>query len=308
MDIINNKLSMLKNSNHKNQQQQHLRGNPSRICTFCKKREPWNAQPSQKLKRCSRCRARLYCSRACQRSDWRNGHQRACAAATNSNASKSKDGNGTETKTETEKKKENSYLESLSEEEAMNQLIDAYRLRVEDERIYRGCLRGRYAPAPQTTNTDTNTDASLQSALRDFQDFLDLAETSISSSISSSSPPASSASPPSSSSSPSSSTASASSPPSSSSSSENKPQSDESEQSQSHDNEQERSSVLPSWWTLQKRTHCECRAQQNKFWSSLCAPVGKDAIVERYQDSMMPMKLRMLAEAVYGHNVMDQPR
>ncbi|QKX56350.1 uncharacterized protein TRUGW13939_03451 [Talaromyces rugulosus] len=299
MDIINNKLSMLKSINKQQQQQQQLlRGNPSRICTFCKKREPWNAQPGQKLKRCSRCRARLYCSRACQRSDWKKGHQMACAATTTTTtANKSKDENRTETETE-RNEKENSYLESLSEEEAMNQLIDAYRLRVEDERIYRGYLRGRYAP--QNTDTDTiittNTDASLQSALRDFQDFLDLAETSPSPSSPSPPPPSSSSS------SPSSSTASASSP---SSSSESKTQLDETEQSRKNET---KSSVLPSWWTPQKRADCEWRALQSGFWSSLCAPVEKDAIVERYRDSMMPMKLRVLAEAVYGYNVMDQPR
>lgn len=280
-------------------QQQHLRGNPSRICTYCKKREPWNPQPNQKLKRCSRCRAQLYCSRACQRSDWRSGHQRACSAETKTaninNTSKEKDGHG---RTETGRKSEdeNGYLEGLSEEEAMNRLIDAYRLRVEDERIYRGYLRGRYAAEHTTTDTetdtDTDTDASLQSALRDFQDFLDLAETySSSSSYSSASPPSSSSSPESISSAP------------SSSSSESKPEADE------HEAEtKSTSTLLPSWWNPQRRGECEWRALQSQFWSSLCAPVNKDGIVERYRDSMMPMKLRVLAEAVYGYDVMDQAR
>lgn len=299
---------MLKNSN--NQHQQYLRGNQARTCSFCKKREPWNAQANQKLKRCSRCRARLYCSRACQRSDWKSGHQRACAAASaagSNNTPKSKEQKRTEPerKREHENKTENSCLQGLSEEEAMNRLIDAYRLRVEDERIYRGYLRGRYATDNHDNNTHTNIDnidmdPSLQSALGDFQDFLDLAESSAPASYSSSS----SASPPSSSSSPSSMSISSSAPSSYSSFSENKPQADEAET----DTEKKTNSILPSWWNAQKRAHCEWRALQSEFWSSLCTPVNKDAIVERYRDSMMPMKLRVLAEAVYGYNVMDQPR
>ncbi|CRG85468.1 hypothetical protein PISL3812_02524 [Talaromyces islandicus] len=318
MDIINNKLFMLKKANTttspNQQQQQYLQGNPSRICNSCKKREPWNAQPNQKLKRCSRCRSRLYCSRTCQRSDWKSGHRRACSATSKS----SEDENGTETDrkriVKDEEEGHSYYLGNLSEEETMNRLIDAYRLRVEDERIYRGYLRGRYAPTGDThaaadieteTETETKTkpeteiNASLQSALRDFQDFLDLAETFPSSSSSSSS-----ASPPSSSSSPSS-TSSA--PSTSCSSTESKPQPGE-PGSESETETKSSSTLLPSWWTPQKRAECERRALQSGFWSSLCAPVNKDAIVDRYRDSMMPMKLRVLAEAVYGYNVMDQPR
>jgi splicing suppressor protein 51 len=66
--------------------------------------------------------------------------------------------------------------------------------------------------------------------------------------------------------------------------------------------------LLPSWCNPQKRRECEWRARQSQFWSSLCAPVNKGGIVERYRDSMMPMKLRVLAEAVYGYDVMDQAR
>lgn len=38
-------------------------------------------------------------------------------------------------------------------------------------------------------------------------------------------------------------------------------------------------------------------------WSTLLRPAGKDDILEHYQDQSMPMKLRMLAERVYGSDV-----
>ncbi|KAH8697267.1 hypothetical protein BGW36DRAFT_378342 [Talaromyces proteolyticus] len=224
MDIINNKLAMLANSTSA------LRNPSSRICTNCKKREPPNADPDQKLKRCARCRNRLYCSRACQRVDWKSGHQRACRPLS---ISLSKP-------IQTVEKK--SCLAGLAEDDAMDQLIDAYRLRVEDEKTYRGTLRGRYAEGEDGA------------VVRDFQRFLDLAEA----------------------------------------------------RRELDRNGEER--VLPDWWDVQKREECESRAMQSQAWSTLWRAVSKNDILEHYRDSAMPMKLRMLAEAVYGYNVMDQSR
>ena len=56
------------------------------------------------------------------------------------------------------------------------------------------------------------------------------------------------------------------------------------------------------------RAYCEQRAMNESAnqntWSTLFHPAGKDDIVKHYQDQFMPMKLRMLAERVYGSDVM----
>jgi hypothetical protein len=184
----------------------------------------------------------------------------------------------------------NSYLDSLSTEEmAMDQLIDAYRLRVEDERMYCGRLRGRY-----TTNTSDDDNDSLQYAFQDFRDFLDLADSRPNNNheddeLSSSSPSSSTTHDNDTD------TNSASSPtPSSSSSSSSTPT-------------KNKESILPRWWNAEKRAYCEQRAlnqpADQNIWSSLLRPAGKDDILEHYQDQSMPMKLRMLAERVYGSDV-----
>ncbi|KAL3709989.1 hypothetical protein TMatcc_003781 [Talaromyces marneffei ATCC 18224] len=186
----------------------------------------------------------------------------------------------------------NSYLDSLSTEKmAIDQLIDAYRLRVEDERMYCGRLRGRYA----TNNPDDNSSQALQYAFQDFCDFLDLADSRPNNQeddeISSSSSPSSSTTHDNDTD-----TNSASSPTPSSSSSSS---------STAIKNKQ---SILPRWWNAEKRAYCERRAlnqtADQSLWSNLLRPAGKDDILEHYQDQSMPMKLRMLAERVYGSDVM----
>jgi hypothetical protein len=184
----------------------------------------------------------------------------------------------------------NSYLDSLSTEEmAMDQLIDAYRLRVEDERMYCGRLRGRYT----TNNPHDDSSQALQYAFQDFRDFLDLADSRLNNheddEISSSSPSSSITHDNDTD------TNSASSPtPSSSSSTSTSIKS--------------KQSILPRWWNAEKRAYCEQRAlnptADQNTWSNLLRPAGKDDILEHYQDQSMPMKLRMLAERVYGSDVM----
>ncbi|KAL1965111.1 hypothetical protein VTN77DRAFT_6024 [Rasamsonia byssochlamydoides] len=215
-----------------------LNGPPSgpgaiRTCRRCKKREPSNPSPDQKLKRCSRCRSSLYCSRACQRADWKTGgHKRYCTFGAMAN---------------------NCYLDSLpSEEEAMDLLIDAYRLRVEDDFMYRGHRHGRYAQTDAKNKQDEED--SLGPAVQDFRKFLDLAEAQI---------------------------------------------------GKEQPEDTKKSSILPRWWSPEKRAICERRAMGDG-WSALRYAVEKEDIQEHYKDSMMPMKLRMLAEKVYGFNVMEQ--
>lgn len=281
MDFINRKLARLNNPispqkakrTEEKQARRKSSSNPSRTCTYCKKRELPNPRADQKLKRCARCRSALYCSRACQRADWKRGHQRTCSVGAIMVG--------------------NSYLDSLSTENmAMDQLIDAYQLRVEDERMYCGRLRGRYT----ANNPDDDSSQALQYAFQDFRDFLDLAECVDSRSnnheeyeVSSSSPSSSTTHDNDTD------TNSASSPTPSSSSS----------LSTTTRNKQ---SILPRWWNAEKRAYCEQRAlnqtADQNTWSNLLRPAGKDDILERYQDQSMPMKLRMLAERVYGSDVM----
>jgi hypothetical protein len=113
--------------------------NAGRACRHCKKREPDDATPEQKFKRCSRCRDAYYCSPECQPADWKH-HKLQCAI---------------------EALATNIYLETVpTQEKAMDQLIDAYRMRVEDDCMYNGEIRGLYDGDP----------------VPDFRSFLDLAE------------------------------------------------------------------------------------------------------------------------------------
>jgi mitochondrial splicing suppressor protein 51 len=213
-----------------------------------------------------------------------------------------------------------SYLDGLqSEEMVMDQLVDAYRLRVEDERVYCGRLRGRYNTV-DTTRTSTSTadgadNQALQYALQDFQDFLDLAESESrnknneerhdddnenenayddeDTSGGSSSPSSSTTM------NTDTDNSSSSSPPSTSTI----PTNETTKQNKD-------TTILPQWWTAEKRALCEARAldRNGDIWSNLGRPAGKDDILNHYQDNLMPMKLRMLAERVYGSDVMGQSR
>ncbi|EED23715.1 hypothetical protein TSTA_071180 [Talaromyces stipitatus ATCC 10500] len=242
----------------------------ARTCTHCKKREPLNPRAEQKLKRCARCRSALYCSRACQRADWKRGHQRACSVGAIMVG--------------------NSYLESLPTEEAvMDQLVDAYRLRVEDEKMYCGRLRGRYMNNPSGSDHD-NDNQVLQFALQDFRDFLDLAECpmprhSNQEDIDENNDFSSS---PSSSTTHDTDTNSASSPTPSSSSS-------------SSSTSRNKDSILPKWWNAERRTYCEQRAMnqtEGNTWSSLLHPatnayetsiVGREGVWVGYNGGTIPL-------------------
>lgn len=117
-------------------------------------------------------------------------------------------------------------LHQLSEKDAFSQLIDCYRMRVEDDYNFAGDTRGLY--------NDENP-------LPDFRDFLDLAET--------------------------------------------------------------RKAVLPRWWSAAKRRECEKAAVDRARWSCLYGAVEKQDVIEHYGDRLTPMKLRLLAEEVYGRKI-----
>ena len=208
-----------------------------KTCAKCHKN-----QADVSLKRCGKCHNQWYCSRECQKADWKT-HKVSCGssqqsnaqtkpqATTNFNAMPKVAGNffkhiGSD-----------DYLHQFSEKDAFRQLVDCYRLRVEDDYKFSGDTRGLY-------NGDD--------PLADFQDFLDLAET--------------------------------------------------------------RSGVLPTWWSKEKRKECEegavgttdwsdPNAPPTQLWSDLTAAVEKQDIIEEYGDSLMPMKLRLLAEKIYGKKI-----
>lgn len=118
------------------------------------------------------------------------------------------------------------YLHTLSEKDAFVQLIDCYRMRVEDDYKFAHENRGIYGgedPVP------------------DFKAFLDLAE--------------------------------------------------------------KRKGILPKWWSEEKRRECERLAMDVTQWADINCAVEKHDVIKHYGDSVMPMKLRLLAEKIYGKKI-----
>lgn len=66
----------------------------------------------------------------------------------------------------------------------------------------------------------------------------------------------------------------------------------------------EKVGILPMWWDNEKRGECEDVAMDEEGWLAITSAVEKHDIQEWYGDSLRPMKLRMLAEIVYGRGVM----
>ena len=121
----------------------------------------------------------------------------------------------------------NDHLQQLSRQDAMTQLIDCFRMRLEDECNFAGEFRGIY---------------NEESSYPYFKKFLTLAE--------------------------------------------------------------EREAILPSWWDKKARTECERLARGGDGWANIARAVEKSDIQEHYGDSMMPAKLRILGEKIYGKGFM----
>lgn len=66
---------------------------------------------------------------------------------------------------------------------------------------------------------------------------------------------------------------------------------------------QKRKGVLPKWWSEEKRRACERLAVDGTQWANINGTVEKHDIIEHYGDNLMPMKLRMLAEKIYGKKI-----
>ncbi|CAD6577525.1 MAG: hypothetical protein ASARMPREDX12_008386 [Alectoria sarmentosa] len=199
-----------------------------KTCAKCHKTQ---AEVSLPLKRCAKCQNQWYCSRDCQKADWKS-HKAFCASSQQTNAQ-----NKPQATTNFDAMPKvagdffkgicpDNYLHRFSEKDAFCQLIDCYRMRVEDDYTFAGDTRGLY-----------NEDDPLP----DFQEFLDMAEM--------------------------------------------------------------KNGILPSWWSDGKRRECEERAVDARQWSDLNCAVEKRDIIKHYGDGSMPMKLRLLAEKIYGKKI-----
>ncbi|MCJ1382774.1 hypothetical protein MMC17_005887 [Xylographa soralifera] len=121
-------------------------------CNACAKPQASSSVP---LQRCGKCHAARYCSRECQKADWPI-HKRICnqsgakpeatkpVSAMNSMIRMMSLQGGPNGKVFA-KIGDGTYLESLREKDAFAQIIDSYRLRIEDEYKFRGDAGGLYA-------------------------------------------------------------------------------------------------------------------------------------------------------------------
>ena len=144
----------------------------SEVCAVCRKD---NTDPSTPLQRCARCKTQCYCSRECQKADWKM-HKKSCGQSSSTATASTPDKvadllahlragahiPGSKFSPKFFDGIDNSgYLSSLPEKESFAAIIDAYRLRIEDEYVFQGDAGGLYAE---------------EDPLPDFKRFLNLAE------------------------------------------------------------------------------------------------------------------------------------
>lgn len=132
----------------------------NRVCNACKKLE--STLPGV-LKRCAKCQTTLYCSRDCQKADWKS-HKKDCSRNQDARSSPA----SSEASHPDSQRMENmfrifasgtptsdnwnifntpnkpGYLARLSEAKAFAAIIDSYRLRKDDEYTFNGETSGLY--------------------------------------------------------------------------------------------------------------------------------------------------------------------
>ncbi|KAK0653261.1 putative protein MSS51-like protein [Lasiodiplodia hormozganensis] len=138
----------------------------TRACHKCRITE---AALSRPLSHCSKCKTTLYCSRACQRADWK-GHKKVCRDATTDNfASYNNDGNGNGVARDTSAAAVDPSL--LDPETLPSTFLKAYLLRLYDEHRFFDDDRDRRNRPPVDTLLSIHGNP-----LRDYRRFLDRAE------------------------------------------------------------------------------------------------------------------------------------
>lgn len=124
-------------------------------CNTCHK-----AEPEVNLKRCAKCSATLYCSRECQKSDWK-AHRKICGkqsgtlnatSGPSAGAGSNPSGKGLDSPTDRPftRLDNGTWLHDRPEIDVYRLLVDAYRMHVEDACSIEGDPEGDsiYAGAP----------------------------------------------------------------------------------------------------------------------------------------------------------------
>ncbi|KAI9688608.1 MAG: hypothetical protein M1820_010228 [Bogoriella megaspora] len=133
-------------------------------CASCKK----SGSNVPNLKVCAKCQTTHYCSRECQKVDWKN-HKKVCAQNASNNTSPSGSSPMKNLDVQIDKPftrlDNNTYLHGRSEKDVYKLLIDSFRLREADDYKFEGEVSedSIYAGAP--------------TSITGFHDFLQLAKT-----------------------------------------------------------------------------------------------------------------------------------
>jgi splicing suppressor protein 51 len=192
-------------------------------CTTCKTPQSTLLTP---LKRCAQCHTQQYCSRDCQKADWK-AHKKVCDSnASNPFPRPAGAHNPGFITANALFGGDDDELHQMSEKDLYVRLIDCFRMRMEDEYVFAGNNFGIYGG---------------EDARPVFRKFLGLAE--------------------------------------------------------------KREGLLPKWWSQAKKRECEKVALSHE-WADITCCVEKSDVIEHYGNPMMPMKLRILGEKIYGEGFM----
>jgi splicing suppressor protein 51 len=245
------------------------------VCAKC-------AQPAADgaaLKQCGACKSQPYCSRECQVADW-PAHKPACQRATGTGPAPAPGSASTFNTRPTvtgfslASASGQSLLAALNspsgagglldpalpEQTVYRHLIDAFRMRCEDEYTFTGELIGLY------------NDNDHAGARREFERFLDAAEGKVGRR------------------------------------GKGKGKSKGKGKGANTDagagtGREASTAHLPGWWNAGKRQACLRAARDTNGEARIYHAVEKHDVQKAYEDSLMPMKLRLLADEIYGRPV-----